>query len=203
MRSAISAVIVAAMVVAAQGQTNQEPAQMRGARVRYERAMETAKSTYEQELDSLKRQLTQDGNLDGALRVKAELDRIDGKTAPPNTSPAEKKDDYVVFQGHRYEVITKSATRRRAESDCRKRGGALACAETSEELNFLHDLMRRTMVSPFWVDSKVGVAGGQWMRVNGAMDSNPPKKGVEELPYICEWSQDADDRANKPADRTH
>ncbi len=202
MRSAVSAVIVVAMVVAAQGQTSQEPSQMLGPRTRYERAIETARRAYVEELNSVQRQLTQQGNLDGALRVKAELDRLGGKEPPPNTDPVEKKNDYVVFKGHRYQVITVATTRRKAESDCRKRGGTLACAETTEELSFLHDLMRRTMVSPFWVDSKVGIAGAQWMRVNGSLDSNPPRKGVEELPYVCEWSQNSDDPANKPSDRT-
>ena len=95
--------------------------------------------------------------------------------------------------------MTASAKRDRAVSDCRKRGGTLACAETAEELTFLHDLMRGKMVTPFWVDSKVGIKRAQYMRPNGALNIRLPK-GIEELPYICEWNQETD-KANKPSDR--
>ena len=201
MRSAISAFMVAAMVVSAQGQERKEPGQMTTARLRYERAVETAKRAYVLELSSVQRQLTQQGDLDGALCVKAEVDRLEGKAEPPKTPPAEKEGEYAVFKGHRYEVISDAATRKKAETECRNRGGALACADTTEELNFLHGLMRRKMVSPFWVDSKVGIEGAQWMRVNGALDISLPKRAAENLPYICEWNQDADGGQNNPPGR--
>ena len=194
--------MMVAMTVTAQGQASQEPAQMTAARLRYERAVETAKRTYVQELLSVQRQVTQQGDLNGALCVKAEVDRLEGKVETPKATPAEKEGEFAVFKGHRYEVIVEATTRKKAESECRNRGGALACADTTEELDFLHGLMRRKLVSPFWVDSKVGLEGAQWMRVNGALDIKLPRKASENLPFICEWNQAPDGTQNPPAGHT-
>ena len=191
MRSVIPTILMMALAMSAQAEGTKEPMQMAGARLRFEHAIETAKRTYAQELTPIQRQLTQQGDLEGALFVKAEIEKLEGKPSTPDSAkqaPA-KEANYEVFKGHRYEFIVAATTRKKAETDCRSRGGYLACADTADELIFLRDLMHRKMVSPFWVDSKVGVQEAQWMRINGALESRIPKKGIEELPYICEWDQ--------------
>ncbi len=193
MRSIIPAILMMTLAMSLQAENTKEPLQMSGARLRYEHAIETAKRTYAQELTPIQRQLTQQGDLEGALFVKAEIEKLEGQPSAPNSGKQDpaKEASYEVFKGHRYEFIVASMTRKKAEADCRTRGGYLACADTADELIFLRDLMRRKMVSPFWVDSKVGVQEAQWMRINGALESRIPKKGIEELPYICEWDQAA------------
>jgi hypothetical protein len=200
MRLGIASVIAAAAVVAAHAQTNQEPAQVQSARVRYERAVRSATALYEEELKALQRQMTQQGNLDAALYIKAELDRLSGKAPAEAAEPPPDQKEYgSVFQGHRYEVITKAARRNKAITDCHRRGGNLACADSPEELTFLHDLMRGTVKSPYWLDAKVGNPDTQWIGPGGGQNSKP--RPQDELPYVCEWSQ-SDKPASAPSGRT-
>jgi multidrug efflux pump subunit AcrA (membrane-fusion protein) len=187
-------------VSSALAQSSKEPAQLTNARARYERAIDGAKKSYAADLSALQRQLTQQGNLEAALLVKAELDRLQGVPQGTKAQVQEQATDYVVFQGHRYEVVATPAKRNRAESECRKRGGALACADSPEELVFLHDLMMRTVKSDFWIGSKVGNKDTQWMGVGKRLHPNP--RSDDELPYICEWADRDSIKPNQPSDRT-
>lgn len=181
------ALALLATVASAFAQTNQEPPRLQSARESYERAIETARKAYAAELGALQRQLTQQGNLDMAQQVQAELKRLLGPTAAATANAEGPNADPVVFDNHRYEVILTPASRSRAESDCRKRGGTLACADSAEELTFLHETMQKTFNCYFWIDAKFGPKGAQFVDKKGRLIYKSPSE--EKLPYICEWAQ--------------
>lgn len=187
MQSRFLALTVLLTVPSAFAQTNQEPPQLQSARESYERAIETAKSAFAAELRTLHRQLTQQGKVDMAKQVQAELERLSGPAAAATPDAGRPTADPVVFGGHRYQVILTPASRSRAETDCRKRGGALACADSVEELAFLHETMQRTFSCYFWIEAKFGPKGAQFADKRGRLIYKSPSE--EKLPYICEWEQ--------------
>ena len=85
---------------------------------------------------------------------------------PAAAASAASSDSTVVFagNGHKYEVIDKSMNWTKAKEDCEKRGGYLATITSSEEQEFIEDLLsKKGKQKVYWLGGYRGSKGLTWV----------------------------------------
>jgi hypothetical protein len=186
-------VMVLILVLACTGSlaSTNEPPELTSARQRYERAVNIATEQYQVELQSLQRSVTQRGDLNGALLVKKELERIQTDAPPsPKQEPirgAQSGGSVVEFKGHRYQVYADRVTRKKAEHICQQLGGHLASIDSEDELVFIQNYLKSQEQFDHWISATIRDRDTMWIGTKGILRREPREDA--EQPYICEWDK--------------
>ncbi len=108
-------------------------------------------------VEILKRQMTEttsSGDLDGALAIKQEIERL---TSPRNPYPGSK-----TFNGHYYRALDTFSSWHDAVKACEALGGKLATPANSAENEFLANLARESKFDCLWLGASDEDREGKW-----------------------------------------
>jgi len=123
----------------------------------------------------------------------------------------------IIFDGHKYELVTISKTWNEAKMDCVARGGHLVTITSSKENNFVNDLAGSNNI---WIGFTDNITEGDWQWITGESvtftnwasdepnnvgagenfaemfsdgtwnDAGPPGSPKEAYYYVCEWENE-------------
>lgn len=146
-------------------------------------AAATRQKTYKSQLSLA----TKAGDFDRATAIKAALDQIENDTEHLRPRPKET----TAFGGRQYAIIRELVTWHVAKARCEQMGGRLACLESSSEVEFITEMLRKSNVNA-WVGASDEMKEGDWKWING----KPAKLGHAKLTnaYGCShhlaWNRD-------------
>ena len=163
--------IVISIIAIALGAHSQEPEKLSNLRSSWQRAREQATqpldTKYRTALQQLMDSFTKAGDLNSALAVKSELEKVApvaaGASIQSMSSDAPKKSAY------RYDFISDAETYDKAVERAKAAGGVIAFPRNDREMKELHELADKAKVPQIWVGlTREQFAGSKWLCADGS-----------------------------------
>lgn len=164
-------IIIISLIALALAAHSQEPEKLTNLRSSWQRARDQATqpldAKYRTALQQLMDGFTKAGDLNSALAVKAELEKL-----APVASDSSKQSLLAGTPkkiSYRYEFISDALTYDKAVERAKSSGGVIAFPRSDRELKELHELADKAKVPQIWVGlTREQFAGSKWMCADGS-----------------------------------
>jgi len=163
--------IIISLTVFAIAAHSQEPEKLANLRSSWQRARDQATqpldTKYRTALQQLMNSFTKAGDLNSAVAVKAELEKL--TPAASDTSKQSLLTEHPKKISYRYEFISDALTYDKAVERAKTTGGVLAFPRNDRELKELHELTGKAKVRQIWLGvSREQFAGSKWFCADGS-----------------------------------
>lgn len=157
-----------------------------------QKAVETKRAEVAALLEKQLQETSASGNLEEALAIRKEIERLSPATLQPASAPpapgSKFPADAVEFKGRHYKVLGAGNSWSEAKKQCSELKGRLAMPASEEENTFLMELAKKAGFSMLWL---------------GASDERREGKWISEGKEITYTNWDAPDQPNNAGQVEH
>jgi len=162
----------------------------------FQKAIENKRAEVAAALEKHLRETTASGNLEAALAIGKEIERLSpapAKSSPAQSAPGSRFPTGAVdFKGRHYKVLGPGRTWSEAKKQCSELKGRLAMPASEEENTFLMEMAKRAGFSMLWIGASDERREGIWTSEGkevtytnwGAPDQPNNAGGVEHFAVI-------------------